>query len=108
MTMLNWASSPHVKRLNMAFVLVDEKLADLSDRLTGNPNVAAIDVPLPDKTERQIFIQASTRSAAIEEFSDFGAAELATLTAGISLTDLNVLIQSARIGRGRSARRYER
>ena len=25
-TMLNWAMSPHVKRLNMAFVLVDEKL----------------------------------------------------------------------------------
>src|SRR5205823_3189845 len=31
-TMLNWAMSPHVKRLNMAFVMVDEKLADMSDR----------------------------------------------------------------------------
>ena len=72
--MLNWATSPHVKRLNMAFVLVDEKLADLSDRLTGNPHVAAIEVPLPDKTERQTFIQASTGAAAIEEFSDFDAA----------------------------------
>src|SRR5438105_9411830 len=29
-TMLNWAMSPHVKRLNMAFLLVDEKLADLN------------------------------------------------------------------------------
>src|SRR5207249_9098384 len=38
-TLLNWAMSPHVKRLNMAFVLVDEKLADLSDRLAGNPHV---------------------------------------------------------------------
>ena len=36
-TMLNWAMSPHVKRLNMAFVLVDEKLADLSDRLDRQP-----------------------------------------------------------------------
>ncbi|HYJ79360.1 MAG TPA: AAA family ATPase, partial [Longimicrobiaceae bacterium] len=95
-TMLNWATSPHVKRLNMAFVLVDEKMADLSDRLTGNPHVAAIEVPLPDKTERQTFIQASTGAAAIAEFSDFDAAQLATLTAGIALTDLNVLIQSAR------------
>jgi SpoVK/Ycf46/Vps4 family AAA+-type ATPase len=94
--MLNWATSPHVKRLNMAFVLVDEKMADLSDRLTGNPHVAAIEVPLPDKAERQTFIQASTGAAAIEEFSDFDAAQLATLTAGIALTDLNVLIQSAR------------
>jgi ATP-dependent 26S proteasome regulatory subunit len=95
-TMLNWATSPHVKRLNMAFVLVDEKLADLSDRLTGNPHVAAIEVPLPEKAERQTFIEASTRSSAIADFSDFGSSELATLTAGISLTDLNVLLQSAR------------
>ena len=51
-TMLNWAMSPHVKRLNMAFVLIDEKLADLSDRLTGNPHVATIEVPLPAEAER--------------------------------------------------------
>ena len=95
-TMLNWATSPHVKRLNMAFVLVDEKLADLSDRLTGNPHVATIEVPLPEKAERQTFIEASTHTSAIAEFSDYGASELATLTAGISLTDLNVLLQSAR------------
>ena len=49
-TMFNWATSPHVKRLNMAFVLVDEKLADLNERLTGNPHVATIEVPLPDET----------------------------------------------------------
>ncbi len=95
-TMLNWAMSPHVKRLNMAFVLVDEKLADLSDRLAGNPHVAAIEVPLPDEREREAFIRASLGEAAIESFSDFAIAELAHLTAGISLTDLNVLIQSAR------------
>ncbi len=95
-TMLNWAMSPHVKRLNMAFVLVDERLADLSDRLTGNPHVAAIEVPLPNEKERETFILSSIGTAPIKDFSDFEAAELAKLTAGISLTDLNVLIQSAR------------
>jgi AAA+ superfamily predicted ATPase len=95
-SMLNWAMSPHVKRLNMAFVLVDEKLADLSDRLTGNPHVATIEVPLPDVKAREAFVQASAADTSIASFSDFDAAQLATLTAGISLTDLNVLIQSAR------------
>ena len=96
-TMLNWAMSPHVKRLNMAFVMIDEKLADLSDRLTGNPHVATIEVPLPDETEREAFIDARRRhDARSTDFSDFDAAQLATLTAGISLTDLNVLVQSAR------------
>src|SRR5256712_8338605 len=93
--MLNWAMSPHVKRLNMAFVLVDEKLADLSDRLTGNPHVATIEVPLPNEKERATFIEASADAASMARFSDFGASALATLTAGISLTDLNVLVQSA-------------
>jgi AAA+ superfamily predicted ATPase len=100
-TMLNWAMSPHVKRMNMAFVMIDEKLADLSDRLTGNPHVATIEVPLPDQPAREAFIKASTAGLAVKDFSDFDAPELATLTAGISLTDLNVLVQSARESRKR-------
>lgn len=95
-TMLNWATSPHVKRLNMAFVLVDEKLADLSERLTGNPHVAAIEVPLPEAAERERFVQTTIDAQALAKFSDFDARSLAGLTAGIPLTDLNVLIQSAR------------
>jgi SpoVK/Ycf46/Vps4 family AAA+-type ATPase len=93
--MLNWAMSPHVKRLNMAFVLVDEKLSDMSDRLTGNPHVATIEVPLPDVSAREPFIQATAGAEAMAAFSDFDAKELAALTAGISLTDLNVLVRSA-------------
>ena len=97
-TMINWATSPHVKRLNMAFVLVDEKRADVSERLTSNPHVASIEVPLPVESERVHFINASVDPAALAAFSDYDAAQLAALTAGISLTDLNVMVQSAREG----------
>jgi AAA+ superfamily predicted ATPase len=97
-TMINWATSPHVKRLNMAFVLVDEKLAEVNDRLGNNPNIAAIEVTLPADAERAAFIAASIGDAPISGFSDFGVAELGRLTAGISLVDLNVLVQSAREG----------
>ena len=95
-TMLNWATSPHVKRLNMAFVMIDEKLADLSERLTGNPHVAAIEVPLPETSERERFVTTTIDARELASFSDFDAPSLAGLTAGIALTDLNVLIQSAR------------
>src|SRR5688572_21241338 len=100
-TMLNWAMSPHVKGMNMAFVMIDEKRSDVSDRLSGNPHVASIEVPLPDQAAREAFITATALppeggSHTIADFSDFDAAELAKLTAGISLTDLNVLVQSAR------------
>jgi AAA+ superfamily predicted ATPase len=100
-TMLNWAMSPHVKRLNMAFVLMDEKLVDLSERLIANPHVAAIEVPLPDEAVRERFVQSTVEASALAAFSDFDASSLAKLTAGISLTDLNVLIQSARESRRR-------
>jgi AAA+ superfamily predicted ATPase len=95
-TLLNWAMSPYVKRLNMAFVMVDEKLADLSDRLTGNPHVATIEVPLPTEVERKTFVEDSCGPAGVSGFSDFDPAQLAALTAGISLTDLNVMLQTAR------------
>jgi AAA+ superfamily predicted ATPase len=97
-TMINWATSPHVKRLNMAFVLMDEKRADLSERLTGNPHVASIEVPLPTEPERADFVNATMDAAALAGFSDYNATQLAALTAGISLTDLNVIVQSAREG----------
>jgi len=97
-TMINWATSPHVKRLNMAFVLVDEKRADLSERLTSNPHVASIEVPLPDEPERVRFVNAMVDPPALAAFSDYDAGQLAALTAGISLTDLNVIVQSAREG----------
>jgi AAA+ superfamily predicted ATPase len=94
-TMMNWAMSPHVKRLNMAFVMIDERLSDLGDRLTGNPHVAAIEVPLPSEEERRMFVE-SSGGATLAAVSDYSAAELGKLTAGISITDLNVLVQSAR------------
>jgi AAA+ superfamily predicted ATPase len=99
-TLLNWAASPQVKQLNMAFVLIDEKLSDVSSRLSTSPHVATIEVPLPDEAEREEFVRAAPPSAgnadrSLASFSDFGAPELAKLTAGISLADLNVLVQSA-------------
>ena len=100
-TMLNWAMSPHVKSLNMAFVLIDEKLAAVSDRLSGNPHVGTIEVPLPNGTDRRAFIQTTIGDTPIERFSDFPAADLAKLTAGISLADLNVLLQTAQENRKR-------
>ena len=109
-TLLNWAGSPYIKRLNLAFVLIDPRLSSISERLTSNPHVAAIEVPLPDAAERATFLEAqiaaSGRDAA--SFSDYTAAELGKLTAGIGLTDLEVLVRSALEGSRRLDRAYFR
>ncbi len=97
-TLLNWASSPYVKRLNLAFVLIDARLSQISDRLTGNPHLAALEVPLPATDDRQAFLANATRGLDVASFSDYSTAELGALTAGIALTDLEVLVRSAREG----------
>lgn len=94
-TLLNWAKSPHVKKMPMAFVVMDERRSDLSERLSGSPHVASIEVPLPTVEERERFIKATIGTRDHAAFSDFDVPTLAKLTAGISLTDLAVLVKLA-------------
>ena len=94
-TLLQWAASPHLKRLNMAVVLMDEKLSALSERLTGNPHVTAIEVDLPPEAEREAFIRFTAGNRDFAAVSDYDPAQLARLTAGLSLIDLGNIVQSA-------------
>jgi AAA+ superfamily predicted ATPase len=94
-TLLNWAASPHLKRLNMAFILVDEQLASMSERVSGSPHVAAIEIPLPSEDQRRAFIDHVFGDRVPSTVSDYGLAELARLTAGITLIDLNTIVRSA-------------
>jgi AAA+ superfamily predicted ATPase len=109
-TLLNWASSPYVKRLNMAFVLIDPRLSSIAERLSSNPHVAAIEVPLPAVEERTAFMDAQVKASGrdVSTFSDYSTAELGKLTAGIGLTDLEVLVRSALEGNRRLDRSYFR
>ena len=98
-TIANWATSPHVKGMEMAFVLIDERRTDMSDRITGNPYVATIEVPMPSERERLAFARDAVAAAGGGErwsaASDYSAEQLATLSAGMSLNDLSVMIRSA-------------
>ncbi|MEP6960611.1 MAG: AAA family ATPase, partial [Acidobacteriota bacterium] len=94
-TLLNWAASPHVKRLNMAVVLIDESSLALNERVTTNPNVADVEIPMPDEAARSRFLRYAVGARDLAAVSDYREAELARLTAGISLVDLNVLLQFA-------------
>ena len=93
-TALNWATSPHLKAIDMSVVLIDERRADLNERLAGSPHVVAVEVPLPDETERTAFLQSSA-CAGIEHASDFTVAQLGTLTAGLALTSVRGLVLPA-------------
>jgi SpoVK/Ycf46/Vps4 family AAA+-type ATPase len=95
-TLLNWASNPYVKRANLAFVLIDSRLSDIHDRLSSSAHVASLELPLPDEAQRKTFLSKVCEGSDVASFSDFDIATLAQLTAGTSLTDLDVLIRTSR------------
>ena len=94
-TLLNWAASPHVKRLNMAVVLMEESAAALSERITSNPYISEIEVPMPNEAARMRFVRYALEGRDIHLASDYTEAEVARLTAGVSCVDINVMVQSA-------------
>ena len=94
-TVVNWATSPHVKGMESAFVLIDERRTDLSDRITGNPSVATIEVALPGERERLAYVRDVADPGRWSAVSDYSAEQLAPLSAGMSIIDLSVMIRSA-------------
>lgn len=92
---LNWAQNPHIKRTNMALCLVADRLAEVNERLVENPYVATIEVPLPDSDERSGFIRWATRGEELAKLSEFTPEQLAAMSAGLSLVNLNVVLAEA-------------
>lgn len=92
--LLNWAQNPYLKRANVAFCLVADKLAELNDRLIHSAQVATLEVPLPTRDERERFCRSVPDAA-----TDLGPAELAELSNGLSLINLQVLLAQGKQGR---------
>ncbi|MBP7933361.1 MAG: ATP-binding protein [Phycisphaerae bacterium] len=112
--MLSWAQNPYIKRINVAFILVADKLSEVNDRLVQSPHVAAIEIPLPDITTREAFarwaagqvdagksgsspvMEAQGSTSGPPTGQNMSPAELAVMSNGLSLVNLNVVLSQAR------------
>jgi AAA+ superfamily predicted ATPase len=99
--MLGWSHSPVVRRANVAFCLITERLSELNDRLVQSPHVATIEVPLPDRAARRSFVAASIAPSVAETVADpleveLQVDQLADAGAGLSLVNLRVLLTQLR------------
>jgi AAA+ superfamily predicted ATPase len=104
---LSWAQNPLIKRVNVAFVLIADKLVELNERLVQSPHVAAIEIPLPDRDEREQFVPVATDGQDLSKLADFTADQLAEISNGLSLTSLQVVVaQAARTGKRLDAARF--
>jgi len=105
-TLLKWASSPELRRLDVGVVLVTEAASELHPDLLQNPHVAQVRIDLPDAEDRLRFVQGNgIRELAggkpVESWSDLSAADLAQRTAGLNLLRIHHLFAEALRNGGR-------
>jgi AAA+ superfamily predicted ATPase len=106
--LLNWAQNPYIKRVNVAFCLISDKLTEINDRLVQSPHVAAIMAPLPDRSERERFCRWWGRSNDLAKATDYPETVLAELTNGLNLISLQVLLaQGKQSGRRLDGARFK-
>lgn len=104
---LEWAQNPYIKRVNLAFCLIADKLSEVSDRLVQSPHVATIEIPMPDAEQRERFIHSRGSAENVSDLTDFAPEQLARLSNGMSLTSVNMLLSQAKhSGRRIDARRF--
>jgi AAA+ superfamily predicted ATPase len=94
--LLGLAQNPYIKRINTAVCLIADKLTEVNDRLVQSPHVATFEVPMPDQAARMAFIEGMGRTQNLGALAELPPAELATVSNGLSLVSLNVMLSQAR------------
>lgn len=94
-TLLNWAKNPYIKRVNFAFCLVSEKLSDLHDALVHNAHTHRLELEFPDRADRLSFIESVRAGRSFDRICEVGPEMLADLTAGLTLVNVQSLLQGA-------------
>lgn len=106
---LQWAQSPYIKRRNICFTLIADKLSEVNDRLSQSPHVATIEIPMPNLETRQHFIEHSTADDGLASITDFSSLQLSGMSNGLSLTSVNMLLsRSSRSGQKIDGQRFRR
>jgi SpoVK/Ycf46/Vps4 family AAA+-type ATPase len=94
-TLEKWGHDPQFLAGDLSIVLVAENLADMSSRLSRNPYVANIEIPLPDQSERLAYVRYKLESKKPSAVSDVPIEGLAQMTAGLSRIHLDRVLTEA-------------
>ncbi len=94
-TLEKWGHDPQFLAGDLSIVLIAENLADISSRLSRNPYVANIEIPLPDEGERLAYVRHKLESKKLSSVSDVPMEGLAQMTAGLSRIHLDRVLTEA-------------
>jgi AAA+ superfamily predicted ATPase len=94
--LLSWAQNPYIKRHNIAVCLLCDRLAEINERLTGSSHVATLEIAMPDAPAREEFATwYDGRDDKLGNLTDFSPKQLAELTAGLNLVNIERLLAGA-------------
>jgi SpoVK/Ycf46/Vps4 family AAA+-type ATPase len=99
-TLLKWASSPEMRRMDVGILLITESAAEVNADLIQNPHVAQVKIELPDSAERLQYLNSGTARVltdgkAISDWSDLPFEDLAARLSGLNLLRIQHLIAEA-------------
>jgi SpoVK/Ycf46/Vps4 family AAA+-type ATPase len=94
-TLEKWAHDPQFLAGDVSVVLLAENLADINQRLSRNPYVAPIELPLPTEEERLEYVRYKLEGKKLAAVSDVPLAGLAKMTAGLSRINLDRVLTEA-------------
>jgi AAA+ superfamily predicted ATPase len=86
-TLLNWARSAVVRRVNLIFILMTESLGQLHPTLVQSSSTEEIHIPMPGIEARREFVKRQFPAQAAD------ADRLAKLSAGLTLTNLDNMMR---------------
>jgi len=94
--LLKWAHDPLFMASDFTTVLITENLADINKTLIQNPYTSEIRIPLPEKSQRKLFLSNEIDEVTFKEISDVPLEVLAQQTAGLNFVNLRSIISDAR------------
>ncbi|MBZ4410170.1 AAA family ATPase [Myxococcus sp. XM-1-1-1] len=94
-TLDKWAHDPQFLAGDVSVVLLAENLADIAPRISRNPYVAPIELPLPTEEERLEYVRYKLEGKRLQSLSDVPLAGLAKMTAGLSRINLDRVLTEA-------------
>jgi SpoVK/Ycf46/Vps4 family AAA+-type ATPase len=94
-TLVKWASDPQFLAGDLSIVLLVENLAEFSARLSRNPYVATIELPLPTEEERLDYVKTKLEGKKLASVSEIPAPALAKMSAGLSRINLDRILTEA-------------
>jgi len=90
-TLNRWARDPIFTRGDVSVILLTENLVDISPRLVRSPITVKVNIPLPDERVRQSFLDFLLRHDRLLLAEGLTTAEVAKITSGLNLVNLNQL-----------------